>query len=83
MGDIVDMQLLPCTGAGDAVGAQAHRTPQHSGRHPISSVLSTSAVHVQMLVAAVVAVGRVFLVLLLVVSADVWARVLALPTAFI
>ena len=74
MGGIVDMQLLPCTGAaGDAIGAQAHRTPQHRGRHPISSMLSTSAVQVQMLVTAVVAVGRVFLVLLLVVSADVWA----------
>lgn len=69
------MQLLPCTGAGgDAFRAQAHRTPQHSGWHPISGVLTASAaVHVQMLVSAVVAVGRVLLVLLLVVSADVWA----------
>lgn len=78
------MQLLPCTGAGgDAFRAQAHRTPQHSGWHAVGVLAASAAVHVQMLVAAVVAVGRVLLVLFLVVSADVWARVLALPTAFI
>lgn len=74
MGGIVDMQLLPCTGGrGDAFRDQAHRTPQHSGWHSIGSMLTDSAVHVQMLVAAVVTVGRVFFVLLLVVSADMWA----------
>ena len=68
------MQLLPCTGGGgDALRAQAHRTPEHRGRHSIRCVLTASTVHVQILVAAVVAVGRVLLVLLLVVSADVWA----------
>lgn len=76
---IIDMQLLP-RGAGtggNAVTAQANRTPQNSGRYPVGAVLTATAaaaVGVGMLVTAgVVAVGRLLLVLLLMVPANVWA----------
>lgn len=90
VGCIIDMQLLP-GGAGtrgNAITAQPSRTPQHRGRQPVSTVLTASpaaaTVRVRVLVAAgVVAVGGVLLVPLLVLSANVGAGVLALPTAFV
>lgn len=87
---IIDMQPLP-GGAGTrghALTAQASRTPQHSGGQSIRTVFPTSPaaapMRVGMLVAAgVVAVGGVLLVLLLMVSANMGAGMLALPTTFV
>lgn len=87
---IIDMQLLPRRAGtrGNAITAQANRTPQNSGWDSIGTVFTATAaaatVGVGMLVpAGVVAVRGMVLVLLLMVSANMWAGMLALPAALV